>query len=129
MAVVCLYIVSIQPKQAAKDGLYRILLLRKARCHSTCRLSRYDVRGDCVYWQTMSCEDLCRRWGGLYIHVAQGSGPCSCIRVAITTREVSAVTRVGLNLVIGFLGLCFISFPLNKKFKLFKLYFLSHIIN
>ena len=37
--------------------------------------------------------------------------------------------RVGLNLVIGFLGLCFISFPLNKKFKLFRLCFLLHIIN
>ena len=30
----------------------------------------------------------------VYIHVAQGSGPCSCIRVAITTRQVSAVTIV-----------------------------------
>jgi len=28
----------------------------------------------------------------VYIRVAQGSGPCSCIRVAITTRQVSAVT-------------------------------------
>ena len=42
--------------------------------------------------QTMSCEDLCTGSEVVYIRVAQGSGPCSCIRVAITTREISTVT-------------------------------------
>ena len=37
--------------------------------------------------------------------------------------------HVSFNLVIGFLGLYFISFPLNKKFKLFRLCFLLYIIN
>jgi len=37
--------------------------------------------------------------------------------------------RISLNLVIGFLGLYFISFLLNKKFKLFRLCFLLYIIN
>ena len=55
-----------------------------------CQGTRYEVT---VYnKQTMSCEDLCTGGEVVYIRVAQGSGPCSCIRVAITTREVSAVT-------------------------------------
>jgi len=33
----------------------------------------------------------------VYIRIAQGSGPCSCIRVAITTRQVSAVTLDDLS--------------------------------
>ena len=56
------------------------------------------VRADCqgtMYEVTVYINKRCRvkiyvrevRW---YIYVAQGSGPC--IRVAITTREVSAVT-------------------------------------
>jgi len=31
------------------------------------------------------------------MYVAQGSGPCSCIRVAITTRQASAVTIALVN--------------------------------
>jgi len=37
--------------------------------------------------------------------------------------------RIGLNLLIELLGLCFISFPLNKKLKLLRLYFPLYIIN
>ena len=54
----------------------------------------------------MSCEELCTGGEVVYIYVAQGSGLCSChsntksvqcIRVAITTRQVSAVTLKLLN--------------------------------
>jgi len=37
------------------------------------------------------------------MYVAQGSGPCSCIRVAITTRQASAVTRAKYS-ILHYLG-------------------------
>ena len=54
----------------------------------------------------MSCEELCTGGEVVYIHVAQGLGLCSChsntksvqcIRVAITMRQVSAVTVTPLT--------------------------------
>ena len=54
-----------------------------------------------MYCDSMSCQELYTGGEVVYIHVAQGSSPCSChsntksvrcIRVAITTRQVSAVT-------------------------------------
>ena len=44
------------------------------------------------------------------IRVAQGSGPCSCIRVAITTREVSAVTETDEELVKYFFPIYFLGY-------------------
>ena len=86
--------------------------VRRASRKASCRASVHSVtvRADgqgtryevTVYnRQTMSCEDLCTGGEVVYIHVAQGSGLCSChsntksvqcIRVAITTHQVSAVT-------------------------------------
>ena len=56
-----------------------------------CQGTMYEVT---VYdWQTMSCEDLYRRWGGIYTcRLGVRSVLMHTRTQAITTRQVSAVT-------------------------------------